>query len=372
MRIWLYYANVGGGHRTAATALAEEFKKGYVGVETILVNAIDGSHPFARAALEGGYEFLINRAHWLWKILYRLSRIKILMRVENKLLTWSIGRQLRERLKRERPDKIVALYFLVGPIKEALKKLKLAIPVVIVVTDPFTAHPIWFYYSELLYIVFSEAVSRLARALGVPPERVRVMPLIINNQFLEDPNEYDLTAFRRACGLSAVKKTVLIVGGGNGLPNGERVLEALLSAGLDAQFIAVCGRNKKLRRDLDRLRGRFKQTVRIFGFVDFLNILVALADLVITKGGPGIVTETLILKKPLIITHYIWEQEKGNVQFVLDNRLGYYEPVIKNVPALAAALLADGQATAEFRANCEQVKIKDGTAVIARYIYEHI
>ena len=55
------------------------------------------------------------------------------------------------------------------------------------------------------------------------------------------------------------------------------------------------------------------------------------ADLVITKAGPGIIMEAAALKKTIIVTRWVVLQEKGNVNFVLENRLGLYDPKGKNL-----------------------------------------
>lgn len=295
------------------------------------------------------------------------------MRAENALFSFAITSQLKRRLSTEpRPDKIVALFYLVGPILRELKKRHLKIPVIVVVTDPFTAPPIWFYYPELSYVVFSEQVKRYAIRRGVPAEQIQVLPMIIDHKFLTDPNEYAIAEFKRAYKIPVGEKVVLLAGGGQGLPKGDEVLKELVQSDIDAAFLVVCGRNKPLLKACEKIKKHTRKRVLLFGFVDFLNILIAMADVMITKGGPAMVMETLALGKPLIITHYIWEQEKGNMEFVVDHELGVYEPDPDKVPAKVKEFLYDAEVQAQFAERLKEVTIENGTAAIAEHIYKYI
>ena len=49
-------------------------------------------------------------------------------------------------------------------------------------------------------------------------------------------------------------------------------------------------------------------------------------SIVIAKSGPATILEVVALNKPLFLIHYIWEQEQGNMQYVVNNNLGIYEP----------------------------------------------
>ena len=66
--------------------------------------------------------------------------------------------------------------------------------------------------------------------------------------------------------------------------------------------------------------------IHVYGFVDFVYELINISDAVITKGGPATVMEILQLNKIPVISSYIWEQEKGNVELVTQSNVGFYEP----------------------------------------------
>jgi hypothetical protein len=68
----------------------------------------------------------------------------------------------------------------VSPLCKALKELKWNIPIYILVTDPYSVSPVWFYNRDLFYIVYSEEAKKLAIGFGVPKEKVFVFKQIVN------------------------------------------------------------------------------------------------------------------------------------------------------------------------------------------------
>ena len=96
---------------------------------------------------------------------------------------------------------------------------------------------------------------------------------------------------------------------------------------------------------------------------------MALADVVVAKAGPAVVMEALVLHKPLVITHYIWKQEKGNVDFVLRQGVGLYEPVPSRVPDRVEEILRKGTSTEAMRQNGQSLRLENGTEAIAEFIW---
>ena len=64
--------------------------------------------------------------------------------------------------------------------------------------------------------------------------------------------------------------------------------------------------------------------LHVYGFIDYLDELVKLSDCVVMKAGPATLLEVLSCKKPVIICRYIHNQEKGNMMFAVDNKVGYF------------------------------------------------
>jgi UDP-N-acetylglucosamine:LPS N-acetylglucosamine transferase len=160
---------------------------------------------------------------------------------------------------------------------------------------------------------------------------------------------------------------VLIIGGGDGIPNGKNILRQLLRGSLDVEIAVVCGKNKHLHAEALELQLQYP-SLKVFGFVDFVYELLNASDIVITKCGASTIMEILMMKKVPIINDYIWEQELGNMEFVRDNELGIFERNIAELPSIVRKLASDEKESQRFRHNIEKMKIRSGTKEVAEFL----
>ena len=86
------------------------------------------------------------------------------------------------------------------------------------------------------------------------------------------------------------------------------------------QLAVVAGRNERLQ---ERLRSRdWGLTMHSYGFVHNIPDLMRAADLLVTKAGPGTISEALVCGLPMVITSALLGQEEGNVGYVVDHGAG--------------------------------------------------
>jgi processive 1,2-diacylglycerol beta-glucosyltransferase/1,2-diacylglycerol 3-beta-galactosyltransferase len=371
MKIVLMYVKAGAGHISAARALSDELKALYNDVEPILYDGLEGTPNFVRDVIEKGYSTASNFFPPIWDLIYLTSKLGVIRSLEVDIVSHYIKENLRNYILNEKPDKIVIdHFFLVKPVTEIVKEEKLRIPVLVIATDPFTCHPIWFTYKDMYLVVFSERMKRYAIKNGIKEDRITVLPIILNRKFNSKLSNNEILELKKKYGFSTDKHMVLIAGGGEGLPRGDEFLGALAKSDMDIELSIVCGRNEILKAKSESIRDRYKdKKIVVYGFVDFMYELMNMSSVVITKGGPATVMEALILEKPLIITSYIWEQEKGNVEFVEENRLGFYETSPKKAVNKVKTLLFDENQVKAFRENIAKANIRNGTTDIAKFIY---
>ena len=145
---------------------------------------------------------------------------------------------------------------------------------------------------------------------------------------------------------------ILILGGGDGIPKGEKILNELLQSDINAEIGIVCGKNEVLQTAAESLKkSNNADHLKIYGYVDFIYELINISDVVITKCGASTIMEILNLKKVPVVNDYIWEQELGNVDYLIEKKLGIYEPQIKNLPNAVKNLLEDEKLYSSFKEN---------------------
>jgi processive 1,2-diacylglycerol beta-glucosyltransferase/1,2-diacylglycerol 3-beta-galactosyltransferase len=165
------------------------------------------------------------------------------------------------------------------------------------------------------------------------------------------------------------KKLILILGGGDGIPKGKRILQELLGANLSAQIAMVCGKNNALLKSANKLKEEYKaDNLKIYGYVDFIYELINVCDVVITKCGASTIMEILNLGRVSVVNDYIWEQEQGNIDYLIDKKLGIYEPDVKKLSGIIKNLFADEGFYSFYKTNIENENIKNGVKEVSEFL----
>jgi processive 1,2-diacylglycerol beta-glucosyltransferase/1,2-diacylglycerol 3-beta-galactosyltransferase len=230
----------------------------------------------------------------------------------------------------------------------------------------------WFLVKDQEFIVSSgvlkEKIIRKKRGYNV-----HTFPFVIDEKFskLIPPNE--IASLKSKNEYDPTKKLLLILGGGDGIPKGERILEEILSAKHDYEIGIVCGKNEILQKGAENLKKKYEaKNLKIYGYVDFIYELINISDVVLTKCGASTIMEILNLKKVPVVNDYIWEQEQGNVDYLIEKKLGIYEPKIKKLPLVIKNLLEDEKLYSSYKENIIKEKIENGVSKAAEYIIKPI
>jgi UDP-N-acetylglucosamine:LPS N-acetylglucosamine transferase len=366
----LLYLKTGEGHFAPARSIAHYLSSIYGNsIEPVLIDGLTDANPLPRSLIEKGYALLQARAKWYYEFLYATNKFPPIGYLNVAIANFFIKPYLKKRIDEERPAKIVIFHFLlIAPVFNILKELRYDIPVITAVTDPFTAHPLWFQRPQQRYIVFSERLKTYCmERRKIPESHLHVFPFIIDEKFSTPLPPAEITRVKQKFGFRLDKKCVLIIGGGDGIPNGKHILRQLLQASLDVEIAIVCGKNKQLYAVALELQQR-SPSLKVFAFVDFVYELLNAADIVITKCGASTIMEILMMKKIPVINNYIWEQELGNMEFVRDNELGIFERNITKLPHIVRDLVSDEGQYQRYRQNIEKMKVRSGTKEVAEFL----
>lgn len=371
-KYFLMYLKTGGGHLAPAKSIAKTITEKSNGkINPVLIDGLEKSSRFVKTIIEDGYRQSQAKAIWFFEMLYAFHKIKLFAYITTWLLSLFIKPYLRERILDENPEKIIIFhFFLIKPVLEIIEKHKLDITPLIIVTDPYTAPPIWFLRKKGKYIVFSQELKKSLHN-KIPDENVEVFPFILDKKFAKPFTHTEIVEKKRTLGFDPNKKITLILGGGDGMPRGKSILKKLTKKNIDGEIAIVCGRNEsllnyavslKIKKDLVNLK--------IFGFVDFVNDLLNISDVVITKAGASTFMEILMAQKVPVINNYIWEQEKGNVDFVIKNKLGLYEKKIKKLPEVINHLLTNPEEYYQYQSKIKASKLENGNEKVAEFILQ--
>jgi 1,2-diacylglycerol 3-beta-galactosyltransferase len=331
-RVLFAWSDTGGGHRSAARAIADAIvaQRPAAQVDGCDVLAEYAGWPFRQ--MPAWYPRTIDHAAWLWGAGFALTdtarRAALLQR-----LAWPVVRDGMRRLARERTaDVVVNTHpLLATPLRRVLPD----VPIVTVVTDLVSGHAWWYDDAADLTIVPTSAARTRALACGVHGTRVAVCGLPVHDAAVAIPGEKP--ALQRALGWSTTRPTVLLVGGAEGMGPLASLARAIDRAALDCDLAVVAGRNARLEaawRD-EAWRGR----THVYGFVPHFAQLLRAAAAIVTKAGPGTIAESCAAGCPLVLFGAIPGQETGNVTHVTDGNAGVWAPSPEAVVTALAAWL---------------------------------
>ena len=113
---------------------------------------------------------------------------------------------------------------------------------------------------------------------------IKVYSPIIHEKFLNKVDPTQIPDIKKSHNIPPEKKVILLLGGGDGLPKGKTILKELARSKTDAHIIIVCGKNKMLFQQAQKIKNKYPHlSLQVFGFVDFAHDLLNASDIVISK-----------------------------------------------------------------------------------------
>lgn len=369
-KIMFVYLKTGGGHYSPAKAISDFLITKFADdCETFLVDGLSGSNKFAKAILEDGYRFLQNHAVWVYEFIYLLHKIKLIASISNYLVRLNTIKYLSAQIDKQKPTTIVVIhFFLIKPVFEIIKKSNLEITPLILITDPYTAHPLWFVNKNAKFIVFSNELRTKCIDIGICKNNISVFQFVVNEKYEKPLNMTSVMELKNYYSLMN-DKTVLIIGGADGIKNGKKIILEIIKKLPAVNIIIVCGRNKKLYEEISylKLKNSLNNLIAI-GFTENAYELINLADLVVTKCGASTIMQILLLKKIPLVNSYLWEQEKGNLEFIINNKIGFYIKKNSNVADKILNLLNNTNLIQDCRENINKQNLRNGLRETAQFI----
>lgn len=312
-------SQTGGGHRSAALALARAFGylyDGYVQVE--VVDIFRSGRRTVWEKLTDLYGPITVYSPALWAVIWHVFRQKAGFEAVVRAASPALLPKVRGILAETRPDLVVSVHPLANPLLvRARPQVNARLPMAVVYTDLVVVHPGWRYPGFQLYTAASKPAWEEFVRHGLPPDRVILAGLPVDIRFAL--NRLTPAQARENLGLEPDRFTLLVVGGAEGVGKIGRVVKVARQACPDGQILVVCGRNLALYR---RLAARTDPLMRVYGFVENIWELMAAADVILTKAGPMTIGEGLAAGKPLVFISYIPGHEEGNAAYVVEAGAG--------------------------------------------------
>jgi len=364
-KILFLFSDTGGGHRSAAEAIIEAIQLDYGdSIQTEMVDIIKDYAPRPLNRMADLYPSMV-RIPQVWGLGFRLSdgRRRAHMLMASALPY--VRRSLRSLVEQHPSNLIVSVHPLAtGPVIQALGKPRP--PLITVVTDLVSTHALWYHPHTDVCLVPTEIARLRALRYGLQPEIIQVTGLPVANRFCQPVgNKHDL---RRRYGWPADRRLILLVGGGEGMGPIEKTAVAIAESALPISLIVVAGRNQGLK---NRLEARhWPIPTFIYGFVNEMPDFMRAADILVTKAGPGTISEALNAGLPMVLYSRLPGQESGNIAFITSEGAGVWAPHPSEIVAAIRHWITRPLELDRARLKCLRLARPQAAQQIARIVAE--
>ncbi|KAL7540775.1 hypothetical protein ACHAWF_013044 [Thalassiosira exigua] len=273
LKVLFLSSDTGGGHRASATSLAQQFQRLFPGSSYALCDIVQLDGPPPYNMLVKTYKHLSAHPQQ-WKLVYSVSNTRAYEMLADVHMKGAMERSVRRRIRSYDPDVVVSVHPLMTNVpvlacRNIARETGKHLPIFTVCTDLGSAHSFWFAPGVERLFVASDAIRDIALKRGkVPAEKIAMSGLPIRRDFAVQAEKMgsrhapEGRAYRKLVreelgledDVADRRKTVLVMGGGEGCGRLSNVVDALylqfVERGIDAVVLAVCGRNDALRESL--------------------------------------------------------------------------------------------------------------------------
>jgi len=317
MKVLIIYATAGIGHKKAAFAIKEAFDR--KGKDAHLIDVLDYTTKFFKFFYNSVYLFLVKRIPLVWGFFYYIldnPYVYAVLSPFRRLTNFLNSKKFVKYLMDKRPDVVITTHFFASEVIANLKKKNLFNTRLITVITDYQSHKFWLSDYIDMYIVASDDTKKEMTRRGIESNKIRVFGIPCSNNFSKEHNTENIL---KKLNLLPNKKTLFVLGGGFGVGPIKEIVTHLDGIEEDFQAMVVCGYNKALFRGVSDVVQSAKHSFKVFGFVDNIDEMMSVSDILVSKPGGITVTEALNAKLPMIVIDPIPGQEMRNYRFLERN-----------------------------------------------------
>jgi processive 1,2-diacylglycerol beta-glucosyltransferase len=355
-RILVLSASVGAGHMRAAQAVELALRQRAPDATIKNLDVLTLATAGFRKLYGQLYLDLVNRAPHVLGYFYDLLDQPTKRGAKGDPFGLAIEKlNLRPFLKllRDEPwDLFVNTHYLPAEIIASLKESgELKAPALTVTTD-FDTHRLWVNQPcDHFFAATEEGAVNLVH-WGIPAKDITVTGIPIHPVFAQ---EKDRAGCLKRQGLAGEHPVVLQLAGGFGVGPIKTILDGILSVETPLEAVVVCGRNEKLKKELEKAEVPARHRLKVLGFTDQMDELLAAADVVVSKPGGLTTSEVLARGACMAILNPIPGQESRNSDYLLENGAAIKINSLATLPLKLSQLLKDPARLATLKANAKKL-----------------
>ncbi len=260
-------------------------------------------------------------------------------------------KKIKDFVKKNKISLCISTYFGCNPTLEKIQKE--GIPLVNIITDPKTAHPLLISPIAKAQMAFDETVFKL-----YADKNTKKSGWFVRSKF---ENNYDQREIRKKLKIDN-HLTFLVVSGSEGANAILKILPSIINCNKKVNFIIACGKNKFLynnilgiKQSLNSLSSSKAQVIPL-SYTKNLHLYMQAADMVIGKAGPNTLFESIACETAFFAITHIHGQEDGNLDIIRDYKIGVVEENTKKANQELEKLIQNPEKINSFTKNIKKLK----------------
>ena len=352
MKILIFSASTGGGHKRAAAALEATIHRLNPDAQVTVVDGLRAIGKVYDTTAVKGYYFLVKKAPKIYGGIYKVTDRKNIAYKAAMQINASKSKKLLEEIEKHDPDVIIMCHAFITVMVSKLKKQgKLSgVKTIALITD-YDAHRTYVAPNIDAYVLAEPQMApKLIEEFGVDESCVFPLGIPTFEKFSVPGVKNEIC---RREGIDPDKTTVLLMAGSFGVTGVLKFYKKLARINNDLQLIVITGKNEKLYEKLQEVmveEGAADRTKLLY-FVDNVEDYMHISDLIVTKPGGLTISEALACHLPMAIYNAYPGQEQFNVDFLVRQKAAV--SVDKKTGAEEICRLLDSpEQLEEMRENC--------------------
>ena len=248
MKIIIFTASTGGGHKRAAAAKIKA-----VSPDT-KVKVIDAMKTIGRVydkTVCDGYHFMATKIPKVYGKFYKITDRRTLMYKAVMQSNTMMSAKLLDTINEYKPDAIIMCHpFVTTMVSKLRRQHKIDVKAISLITD-YDAHRTYIVpYVDAYVLAEPDMATKLIDEYGVDKSIIYPLGIPIFDRFTEP---FDKKAICEREGLDPNKPTILLMAGSFGVTSVLSFYKALAERAPEMQFIVITGRNIKLFANLEKV-----------------------------------------------------------------------------------------------------------------------
>ena len=314
--ILILTASFGMGHKSVSNALKEQIEAENKYVKVHIVDILELVNPKVKNFSSKVYSELTESHPSVYNKLYDV-KVKNKNNIIDNIFSSFYYKKFYEYITIKNPKLIISTFPLCSCIVAKVKKeYNEDVNLITVITDVVDSWE-WIYEGTNKYLVPTDEIKTKLIGKGVDKDIILVTGIPVKEEFI-----------KKEISLSVNDKNAILVVL-SGIDHISRELIEKLNEYNEYKIKIVTGRNEKLYKKLSDLH---YSNVDVYGYVDNLDEMMDESLYIVTKPGGVTIFEAINKELPLIVLNSNIGQEKGNIEFIKNKKIGFIIEDLDNLP----------------------------------------